>query len=62
MKKYEKPEAEILMISLDEVRMGMGTISDDDGNNDGQYGSGEVDIVGESVRHFPCLRKGEERV
>lgn len=46
MKKYEKPEAEILMISLNEVRM-MGTISDDDGNNDGQYGSGEVDIVGE---------------
>ncbi len=50
MKKYEKPEAEILMISLDEVRMGMGDISDDDGNNDSQMnakGSGEIDIWGE---------------
>lgn len=49
MKKYEKPEAEILMISLDEVRMGMGTISDDEGNKDRQMakGSGEIDIWGE---------------
>ena len=48
MKKYEKPEAEILMISLNEVRM-MGTIRDDDGNNDVQMakGSGEIDIWGE---------------